>query len=71
MRADDALILYLWSIYFIEGQGYVVEEIESHQDNMSAMIMERMGRIQERSGQSTSLYDTTLLGIVLRTRTSH
>ena len=68
---DNSLPQWLWSIYFIEGQGCAVEELKFHQDNMSAMIMERMRSIQERSGQSTSLYDTTLLGIVLRTRTSH
>ena len=28
----------LWSIYIIEEQGYMVEELEFHQDNMSDMI---------------------------------
>ena len=44
MRADDALILYLWSIYFIEGQGYVVEELNLHKDNMNDILMENNGK---------------------------
>ena len=38
--ADHALPQCLWSRYFIEGQGYVVEDIDFHKDNMSAMLME-------------------------------
>ena len=30
--------------YFIEGQGYAVEKLDFHQDNMSAMLMENNGK---------------------------
>ena len=42
--ADDALPQCLWSRYFIKGQGYAMEELEFHQDNMSAMLMEKNGK---------------------------
>ena len=45
--AYDALPKCLWSIYFynfIEGQGYAAEDLRFHQDNMSAMLMEKNGK---------------------------
>ena len=42
--ADDALPQCLWSIYFIEGWVYALEEIKSRQDNMSAVLMENSGK---------------------------
>ena len=30
----------LWSLYFIQGQGYSVEFVELHQDNISAQMLE-------------------------------
>ena len=37
--ADNALPQFLWSRYLIEGQGYAVEELEFHKDNISDMLM--------------------------------
>ena len=34
----------LWSLYFIQGQGYGVEFVELHQDNISAQMLEVNGR---------------------------
>ena len=39
-----ALPQCLWSRYFIEGQGYAMEELDFHQDNMSAMLTENNGK---------------------------
>ena len=44
MGADEALPRCLLLRYFIEGQGYVVEEIEFHQYNMIYMLMENNGK---------------------------
>ena len=41
---DYDLQQYLWSEYFIEVQGYAVEEIKFHQDNMSDMLVENYGK---------------------------
>ena len=43
MGSDDALPQCLWSRYFLEGQGYTVEEIDLRQYNMSAILMETNG----------------------------
>ena len=40
---DNALPQCLWYIQFIEGQGYAVEELDFHQDNMSDILMEKIG----------------------------
>ena len=42
--ADYTLPQCLWSRWFIEGHVYVVEDIELHQYNMSAMLMENNGK---------------------------
>ena len=42
--ADDALPQSLWFIYFIEGQGYIAEELNSLQDNTIAMLMNNNGK---------------------------
>ena len=38
--ADDALPEGLWLRYFIEGQGYAVEELQFHQYNKSDIFIE-------------------------------
>ena len=42
MGVDDALPQVLWTLYFVEQQGYKVEKNELHQDNISSMILEKM-----------------------------
>jgi hypothetical protein len=42
--ADDAIPQMTWTRYFLEGQGYNVEECILHQDNMSAMLLETNGK---------------------------
>jgi hypothetical protein len=42
--ADDAIPQMMWTRYFMEGQGYNVEECILHQDNMSAMLLETNGK---------------------------
>ena len=44
MGANNALPKCLWSLYFIEGQGHTVEELNFHQDNMGATLMENNGK---------------------------
>ena len=42
--AENALPQCLWSRYLVERQGYSVEDIEFHQDNMSFMLMEKIAK---------------------------
>ena len=48
---DDASAQILWTNYFIESQGYVIDETEVFQDNLSATLLEINGR--ESSGRRT------------------
>ena len=50
--ADDVFPQLLWSRYFIVVQLYVVEYLEFHQDNISAMLMKRMVKSQARIKKS-------------------
>ena len=45
-RADDALPSFLWMRYFIEVQGFTVNESVVYQDNFSVIILEKMGASQ-------------------------
>ena len=42
--ADDALPQMLWTKYFMEEQGYNIDENIMYQDNMSAMLLEKNGK---------------------------
>jgi hypothetical protein len=42
--ADDAIPQMMWTRYFLEGQGYNVDECILNQDNMSAMLLETNGK---------------------------
>jgi hypothetical protein len=42
--ADDAIPQMMWTRYFLEGQGYNVEECILHQDNMRAMMLQTNGK---------------------------
>ena len=44
LGAYNAFPQFLWSGYFIKGQGYAVDYLEFHQDNMSSMLMENNGK---------------------------
>ena len=44
LGADDVLPQLLWARYFIRVQGYYIDEIIMHQDNMSAMLLENNKR---------------------------
>ena len=50
---DDALPQILWTRYFMENQGYNIEDNILYQDNKSAMTLERNGRTQAQKGQNT------------------
>ena len=39
--ADDAMPQMLWTRYFLEAQGYGIDENILYQDNMSAMLLEK------------------------------
>ena len=53
VRADDALPGFFWAQYFIEAQGFTVEEIITHQKNLSTMLLDKNG--SELSTQRTKL----------------
>mmetsp|Transcript_5988 Transcript_5988/g.9150 ORF Transcript_5988/g.9150 Transcript_5988/m.9150 type:complete len:149 (-) Transcript_5988:648-1094(-) len=40
----DNMPTILWTIYFLEEQGYPVKPVTIHQDNMSTMLLENTGR---------------------------
>ena len=42
--ADDAMPHMLWTRYFLEAQGYGIDENILYQDNMSAMPLENNGK---------------------------
>ena len=42
---DGVLPVFLWPRYFIEAQGFKVEEVVMYQDNLSAMLFENNGRL--------------------------
>ena len=41
IRADDTMPQMLWTRYFLEAQGYGIDENILYQDNMSAMLLEK------------------------------
>ena len=41
---DDCMSLILWTRYFLEAQGYGVDNAIIYQDNKSAMLLEQNGR---------------------------
>ena len=45
MGADDAATMMLWTKLFMEEQGYKIEENVLYQDNKSAILLEKNGRI--------------------------
>ena len=45
IRADDVLSELLWSRYFIELQGFEVDEAVIYQDNLSSILLENNGRL--------------------------
>ena len=52
---DDLLPQFLWTLYFVEGQGYAVEKNEINQDNMIVMILEYHGK--GSSSKKTDIYE--------------
>ena len=46
---DNDLPKCLWLIYFIEGQVYVVEELQFHQDNISDILMGKNGKYSRKN----------------------
>ena len=44
MGADDAAVMILWTILFLESQGYKVERNVLYQDNKSAILLEINGK---------------------------
>jgi hypothetical protein len=48
---DDVMALVLWTRYFLQAQGYTVDDMIVYQDNQSAMLLEKNGR--RSSGKRT------------------
>ena len=44
IEADDAMPQMLWTRYFLEAQGYGIDENILYQDHMSAMLLEKNGK---------------------------
>ena len=44
IRVDDAMPRMLWIRYFLEAQGYGIDENILYQDNMSVMLLEKNGK---------------------------
>jgi hypothetical protein len=42
--ADDVMPQILWTLYFLEAQGYKIDDNVLYQDNQSAMLLEKNGR---------------------------
>ena len=42
--ADDAVPQMLWTKYFLESQGYGIDENILNQDNMRAILLEKNGK---------------------------
>ena len=51
VAVDDLMGQVLWTRYFLEAQGYNVEDSRVHQDNESAILLEKNGRAS--SGKRT------------------
>ena len=43
VAADDIMLQLLWMRYFLEAQGYRYGASKQYQDNMSAMLLDKMG----------------------------
>lgn len=57
---DDGMSLVIWTRNFLEAQGYVVTDNVVYQDNQSAMLLEKNGRLPVDDVQDTSRSDTSL-----------
>ena len=44
MAVDDCMSLILWTHYFLEAQGYGVDDAIIYQENKSAILLEQNGR---------------------------
>ena len=44
VAVDDCMSLFLWKHYFLEAQGYGVDDAIIYQDNKSAMLLEQNGQ---------------------------
>jgi hypothetical protein len=42
--ADDVMPQMLWTLYFLEAQGYKIDDDILHQDNKSSILLENNGR---------------------------
>ena len=59
---NDVLPRILWTRYFLEAQGYpILRPTKVYQDNMSAIKLEKMGRLPAGSAHGTSIFGTSLL----------
>ena len=51
VAVDDVIVLVLWTMLFLEAQGYTVDKNIIHQDNKSAILLEVNGK--SSSGKRT------------------
>ena len=56
VTVDDCMSLILWICYFLEAQGYGVDDVIIYQDNKSAILL-------EQNGQASSTQQTQHLNI--------
>ena len=60
VAADKVVGPMLWTLQFLEAQGYSVKENILYQDNRSAMLLENNGRKSAGKGHGISTYDFSL-----------
>ena len=51
---NDAMLMILWTRRFLEGQGYTVTNNVLYQDNQSAMLLEKNGKMSSSSQANAS-----------------
>ena len=56
VAADDFMPAVCWTRYFMEAQGYKIKDNILHQDNMSSILLEKMGKLRAASARSMSTF---------------
>jgi hypothetical protein len=59
--ADNFMLAICWTRYFMEAQGYQVQDNILFQDNKSAILLKRTEKLRAASIQSMSIFGTSLL----------
>ena len=59
--ADDTMTPVLWTRYFLEEQGFTVDNNIMFKDNMSTMLLEKMENGPAQKGQNILAYNIFIL----------